>query len=159
MKTLLLYASKTGSTRHCAELIARKFDEKAIDIVDINHVKTVNLDDYDKVVIGTPIYIGKINRKMKRYVFNNQDLLVKKELHFFVCGLALGFEGINMLRKEIPEKLFKHATQVRQLGSEVHLDKLNLFYRAIMKSIMETQKPEIGLLEGEIEQFSRQLLG
>ncbi|MBN2504855.1 MAG: flavodoxin domain-containing protein [Bacilli bacterium] len=155
MKTLLLYASKTGSTRHCAELIGDNMENIDFDVLSVKEIRKVDLSNYEQLIIGSSLYMGRINKKLKKYLQAKKEELLEKKLHFFVCGLAQGQEGVELFQKEIPTELFANAVQVRQLGSEIHLDKLNFLYRAIMKKIIETENPAIGLLEADIKEFAK----
>ena len=60
MKTLILYESKMGYTEKCARILNRKI--QGSDIFDIES-NDYNLNDYDKILIGAPIYIGELFSK------------------------------------------------------------------------------------------------
>lgn len=160
MKILILYGSKTGATEKCARKILAAVGEDNADIFNLGKtkIKKADLEKYDKLAIGTPIYMGQIHRKVKKFLLANSELLEQKELHFFVCGLALGEQGIELFQKKVPEKLFTHAKQIRQLGNEINPEKLNPFYRKIIEKIIAEEKPQIGLDEAEISAFAQNLI-
>ena len=64
MNTLIVYSSKYGCTEKCAKLIKQELNDPAdlINLKNIN-IKDINLSKYDKVIIGGPIYIGKIQKR------------------------------------------------------------------------------------------------
>jgi menaquinone-dependent protoporphyrinogen oxidase len=158
-KVLILYGTKTGATKNCAEKISKAMESAPVGPFDVNEAKRLDLSPFDTVVIGTPIYMGQIHKKIKRFLLKNTAVLMKKNLHFFICGLARGKEGIDLFQKQISPELFGHATQVAQLGNEIHLEMLHPFYRFIMKKIMETEKPATGLLEDQILMFAYKIVG
>jgi menaquinone-dependent protoporphyrinogen oxidase len=158
MKVLIVYGSKTGATENCAKKIKEAIKHESVDVVDLNHAKCLELPQYDVIIIGTPLYMGRIHRKVKRFLEKNSDLLMSKELHFFICGLALGDEGVALFKKQITNDLFNHAKQVKQLGGEVHIERLNPFYRLIMKKIVKDQNLSLSLLYDDIIAFSRKAI-
>ena len=67
---------------------------------------------YDVVVVGTPVYMGKIHAKVKAFLSRNSNALLGKELHYFVCGLATGDEGTAQIVE-------KEKTQIGLLEHEI----------------------------------------
>jgi menaquinone-dependent protoporphyrinogen oxidase len=155
MKKLIVYGTRTGTTENCAMKIKADMDFQDVEVMNLKAGNRPDLSNYDTVIIGTPIYMGKINGKVKSFLLKNHDVLMQKNIHFFVCGLAHGAEGVELFRKQISEDLFNHAIQVRQLGSEIHPERLNPLYRVIINKIVESEKPVIGLLDTEIDEFSK----
>lgn len=156
MKILILYASKAGATDKCAHMIYDAIKETDVDIVDLGKekIKRKDLDQYDVFVIGTPIYMGRIQKSVRKFLVKQSDLLMSRKLHFFICGMALGEEGINLFKKQVANDLFTHAGQVCQLGNEVNPERLNPLFRGIIHKIVEQEKPVIGLLEDDIGAFA-----
>lgn len=153
MKTLILYGSKTGTTELCANKIKEHLTEMEVDLSNIKKSKNIDLSQYDSIVIGTPLYMGQALNSVKNYLDKHDRELMEKKLHFFICGLAVGQEGVDLFQKQIEPKLFTHATQIRQLGGEIHLERLNPLYRWMMKKILSKEQPSLGLLDDEIITF------
>ncbi len=157
MNILIVYATKTGTTQNCANKIKTEIIDSVVDVVDVKNIKNVDLKSYATIILGSSIYMGRINKKMRKFIMKNHSLLLEKQLHLFVCGMARGEEGIKFLQTQIDSQLFNHAKQIKQLGFEIHLEKLNPLFRAIMKKIVEETKPEVGLDEKEINEFALQV--
>ena len=161
MRLLILYGSKTGTTEDCANKIKAAIETRhetaIIDLYNLGKRPKINLNDYETIVIGSPIYMGQIRNSVKTFLGYNLETLMKKNLHFFVCGLALGDEGVELFKKQVPTTLFRHAKQVKQLGGDVHVERLGLLYKLIMKKILAESKPELGLLEEAITDFANQI--
>jgi len=161
MQLLILYGSKTGTTEACANKIKDALEARQenfnIDLVNLEKRPKLNLDAYETVVIGSPIYMGQIRNSVKMFLGYNIETLIKKKLHFFVCGLARGDEGVALFKKQVPTTLFRHASQVKQLGGDVHVDRLGFLHKFIMKKILAESKPELGLLEDAIVEFANQI--
>jgi menaquinone-dependent protoporphyrinogen oxidase len=154
MRVLIAYASKTGNTEECAYKIKGFMKTEAVDLIDLKKHHQVDLSLYDKVVIGTPLYMGQPARPFRQFVEKNTNELINKEMYLYVCGLARGQEGIDLLKKQVSPKLFDHAKFVVQLGGDVHLQKLNPIYKWMMKKILAESKPQLGLAIEEIEKFA-----
>lgn len=158
MKTLIVFGTKSGTTEKCAHKIQSAMASAEADVVDIRKLKNGDLAAYDTVVLGTSVYMGRINGKLRRFLTQNAQALMGKKLHLFVCSLAQGEEGVAELHKQISDDLFRHAIQVTHLGCEANYERLNPFYRSIMKKIVAEQKPAMGLHEQEIEAFAQKVV-
>lgn len=154
MRVLIVYGSKTGTTEACAMKVKASIQSEDVTVVNLKKRFNGDLDAYDAVVVGTPLYMGKMSKYVERFYAENGTKILNSNLHLFVCGLARGEEGVSLLKKQVPPKIFEHATQVKQLGGEVHVEKLNPLYKFIMKKVLSESKPELGLMEGEISAFA-----
>ena len=71
-KVLVVYATRTNSTREIAELVAegiRISGNEAV-VVDVKEVKSeADLDGYDAYVFGCPTYHGEMLQAMKTFLF------------------------------------------------------------------------------------------
>ncbi|MDH5806384.1 MAG: flavodoxin [Candidatus Methanomethylicaceae archaeon] len=124
MKCLVVFYSRTGNTKKVAEKIAEMLNCDLEEIIDIKNrsgllgflrsgfeavlkkltiiAKTkYNPDDYDLVIIGTPVWAGTISTPIRTYMIMNKDKF--KKVAFF-CTL---------IRKTAP-KVFKEMKEVCQ---------------------------------------------
>lgn len=77
MKTLIIYSSQTGNTKLvCEKAFEFLKDEK--NIVPIEKIETINLDEYDNIIIGTWIDKATADAKAKKII----NSLVDKKLYF-----------------------------------------------------------------------------
>ena len=154
MQVLILYGSKTGTTETCAMKIKEEMQGHDVTVVNLKKRFKGELSNYDAVIVGTPLYMGKMSHHVERFYHEYGQAILNSKLHLFVCGLARGEEGVELLKKQVPPKIFEHATQARQLGGDVHVDRLNPIYKFIMNKILAESKPELGLLDEEIKTFA-----
>ena len=136
---LIAYTSKYGTTADCAAILDERLSESesgqaTIRLLDLNVEPIPALDDYDTVIIGSSIYVGKISKPAKAFVTDNAAELLSKRIGIFLC---CGFiEEANKLFKEnFSEKLLRHATVTGIFGGEARLDKMNFVDRNIMKAV------------------------
>lgn len=131
---LIAYASKYGGTRICAETLKERFLGADVEIYDLEHDK-IDLARYDKVVIGAPVFAGKIYSPLTSFCTNHKNELLSKRLGLFICGCAPEKFDDDQLNKSYDAQLLKHAVVKVRLGFVVDPAKLNVITRFIMKKI------------------------
>ena len=104
MKTLVVYYSKTGNTKYVAQKIAEQLKAELSEITDkqnrkgkLNFLKSgyesikeklteievsKKIDDYDFVIIGSPVWAGKIPPAIRTFLVKND--FGRKKIAFFV---------------------------------------------------------------------------
>lgn len=152
MKTLIIYSSKYGSTKDCAELLKNKLDGTA-DILNIQEKKKVNLDNYDTIILGSSIYVGSVSKKLKEYCNQNLDELREKRVGIFInCGFER--EKEQYFAQNFPQSLLTHALVKECFGGEARMERMNFFYRFIMKKVSKGSYKEMKLNIINIESFA-----
>lgn len=90
VKVLVAYASKHGSTREIAEVIAGTIqaslgaDAAQVDVIAARDVSTVAA--YDVVVLGSALYAAHWQRDANRFVARNLDALARRPVWLFSSG-------------------------------------------------------------------------
>ena len=67
MKSVVVYASKSGNTKKIAQEIAAELGCEALS-VDSDRKAPVSLDGYDLVFVGTGICYGNLNQDLQHYL-------------------------------------------------------------------------------------------
>jgi menaquinone-dependent protoporphyrinogen oxidase len=96
VKTLIIYASTSGNTRAVAEYIAGKTGGKA---VDVKGSSSIDLKDYDSVVLGSRIHAGKISDDITKFAASNKDMLATKKVALFICCYMKGDNAVKELNQ------------------------------------------------------------
>jgi len=67
MKALIVYYSRTGTTKKMAELIAEEARSAGleIDLLSVSEVKPEQLLDYEGIIMGSPTYYGTLAAELK----------------------------------------------------------------------------------------------
>ena len=142
MRTLIVYGTKYGCTRKCAELLK----ERLFGEVCLQNAKSYrgSLKEYDAVFIG-----GEVSCFCRRH---SKELL-KKRLGLFACCYTPK-ETEGFLETLFPRELLGHAAYVTAVGGEMHYEKMNVVYRKLFQSLKKIdgfregfQEPQINLEE------------
>ena len=62
MKNLIVYATKHGTVKKCAEMLKVKLNGETV-LANVNE-EVPDLDNFDNVILGGSIYIGKIQKRV-----------------------------------------------------------------------------------------------
>ena len=87
-RILVAYASRKGSTAGIAQAIGKELVTEGY-AVDISEMKSItSLVGYNAVVIGAPVYSGKVTGDVVAFVTANKDVLSQLPVAGFVTGIA-----------------------------------------------------------------------
>ena len=87
-RILIAYATKHGSTAEIAEAIGKELTAAglSVEVKEIGNVQSPA--GYDAVVIGGPIYIGKVMADVKKFIGRHQEKLAALPVAAFAVGLS-----------------------------------------------------------------------
>lgn len=128
MKTLILYESQKGFTKECGEHILNLLEDTVL--LDIKKDK-YNLEEYDIVLVGAPIYEGKIDKTTVDFFKNNKWKLLDRKLAVFCAGMNTG-EFNQTMQESLPGEIFLHA-EIVHCGGRINFDTLNRKEKRVLK--------------------------
>ena len=152
MRTLIVYATKYGFTKTCADILAKKLDEN-VDIYDLNS-DLPDLMKYDKVIIGGSIYAGKIRKPVMSFCSDNLSTLKEKKLGLFICGMAKEEDAQKQIDSSFPEDLLAVCAAKGYFGGECNYKKMNFLEKFIMKKITGSKQSQSRVAEDNITRFA-----
>jgi menaquinone-dependent protoporphyrinogen oxidase len=83
---LVAYATKAGSTREVAEVVARTLREHGLE-ADLRPVEEIGtLEPYGAVVLGTALYTGRVHKAARRFLRSHHEQLTERPLAVFAMG-------------------------------------------------------------------------
>jgi menaquinone-dependent protoporphyrinogen oxidase len=89
---LVLFASHYGQTRAIAERIAQRLRTRGheVDVADVRRVADPNPppEDYDAIVLGSRIELGRHDAELRRYLRTHHEALSKTPTAFFSVSMA-----------------------------------------------------------------------
>ncbi|MDO6429510.1 flavodoxin domain-containing protein [Flavitalea sp. BT771] len=102
-KGAVIFSSRYGSTRQYAEWIGQQLQ---IPVMDVDELYPAALEGFDYLVLGTPVYIGKM--LIKGWLHRHLAKLQTKQLMLFVvCGTSSSErqKQEQIVRDNVPEDL------------------------------------------------------
>lgn len=148
MSTLILYDTKKGFTKGCAQRINSQVPDS--DIFEIDSEK-FELKDYDTVLIGAPIYTGKIEKTVIKFIEQKKPKLMDKKLGFFCAGMNKE-EFLSAIQKSLPAEIFYRAQTVH-CGGEIDFPKLSLLQKVTVKRRLGIKDSVVLNKEDDVEEF------
>jgi menaquinone-dependent protoporphyrinogen oxidase len=136
VSVLVAYATRYGSTRQIAERVAGEVSGATA--FDIGSSSSVDPRKYDIVVIGGPVYAGKILPAVPKFCEAHRDALSQVPVALFVSCLYTGEQAAQQLESAFPPWLLSRAFGKYTVGGEVHMEELSFFHKLIMKGVMKT---------------------
>lgn len=131
MKTLIIYASKHGSTQRAAKRFAAKVSN--FELIDLSAKPDLHFSEYDTVYIGTPIYYGRVNKLVTKFIHKNKTMLLEKDVKIFTLGL-----DDKHLKKTIAssfdKEVLNHAKHCH-IGGAYKFEEMSFLERFIVKKV------------------------
>ncbi|MFY9139375.1 MAG: flavodoxin domain-containing protein [Thermacetogeniaceae bacterium] len=158
MNTVIIFASRYGTAKECAEILARQI-YGSVDLVDIQTEGVPELAHYDQVIIGGSIRFGQIQKQIKRFCRENIEELTKKKICLVICFGLLENAKQN-IENSFPQQLLDHAAAVECFGGKIDLNKLSFFDRIITNMVMKAvdqQGDKPAVLVEKIDRFCHEM--
>ncbi len=136
MSVLLIYGTKSGVTKDIARLLVKQINH-TVTVVSLDEIKTVDLETFDRIILGAPIYMGYILKSMRAFVLKHIDALLSKEIHLFTVGADETIDLDKYLRLSYPDALIERAASKMHLGGEIRLDSGGPLKKLIARQVMD----------------------
>jgi menaquinone-dependent protoporphyrinogen IX oxidase len=132
-KILVIYGSIYETTKQYAQWLCEKLKSS---IIKRQHVKSMDLMDYDIIIYGGALYAGGINGVS--VITKNWKQLSRKHIIVFTVGLA---NPENTDFRNIIEKAFTQEQiekiKIFHLRGGIHYNKLGLKHKVMMKMLVK----------------------
>jgi menaquinone-dependent protoporphyrinogen oxidase len=152
-KALIVYGTRYGATELTANEIADVFRQEGLDVkvVNLKDEKVKDINEYDLVIVGSGIRIGKWTKEPEKFLKKFRKDLAKKKVALFVCcGAArpideAGKDETKMQEaktKYLDEKAAKYNLQPVALGffgGVYNFNRVSRLFGAFMASV----KPQL----------------
>ena len=122
MKTIIIYTTKSGASKECAEALGSCLPGTTI----CDAAGTLpDLLSFDTIILGSGVRMGKIYNPMRQLIKNNLKLLQRKKVSIYLCNAYP--EGLDkVVAQNIPDQLIDSATQIVTLGGKPPFRKTTL---------------------------------
>ncbi len=132
MKIAIIYTTKGGTTRECAELLARELNGHDVTVLDMDAEHRIS--DYETVVIGFPIRMAKPVKRARKYIKEHkEELLGVKAAYYMCCGFIDCAE--EYAEKVLPKELRERALDITCLGGSLDPERFKGFDKLVVKSV------------------------
>lgn len=158
MKTIIIYSTKHNFTKKCAELLAEKLQGQ-VDLFNLKEGNEVNLKAYDKVILGGSIYMGQIQKQVRKYCLDNLKELNEKKLGLFICCMQKEEEALKELNQAFPEELVTKAVAKNVFGGGFSFSSMNFLEKFITRKIAKVKTDTSVIFEKNIMEFGELLNG
>jgi menaquinone-dependent protoporphyrinogen oxidase len=156
MNTAIIYASKHGTTAEVAQKITAQISTETVGVFNLKTDKHIDLEKFEIVILGTAIYADMPLQAMKKFCATQSDVLLKKRLGLFVCGMEPnGEKQQTEIANAFPQSLREKAVASAFLGGEFLFEKMNFFEKMIIRKIAKTAKSVSAIKEDGIKEFVR----
>lgn len=132
MKTLIVYATKNGVTEKAAKILGEKLG--GADLKNIAR-DTFDLADYDRVLVGSNVRMGTIDRKIRTFLRSQIGILLQKELGLFLC-CCFPKQEQAYFESNVPSQLLNHAKAAAAFGGELDRAKLKGADKLVAKMVL-----------------------
>ena len=137
-KTVIVYESEYGTTEKIAKYLSLVLGPakycKTADFSD-------NYKDFDFIIIGSPIYSGKILPKITEFIEENINWLKKKNVSLFCTCINIEDGNENLIALE---KILGNVITKRALGGILKLDRLKENDSQLLKEFSEKLDFKLG---------------
>lgn len=156
MKTLVAFASRQGCSEKSARLIQRMLGSEC-DIVDLDIESDINFSPYETVVIGGPIYYGRMRASVRYFCESNLPALLTRRIGLYICCMQSGEVALQELRNAYPAELLAHAAASGIFGGEIHMERISFVERFIVRAVVRTDYSITTFSEERVMRFLKQL--
>lgn len=133
MKTLILYATRHGSTAEAARRIAAYFPD--CDVKDIAR-DAYDIAVYDRILIGSNIRMGTFDRRVRKLLLRDIAALREKVLGFFVC-CCFTENAQTYFQNNVPPQLLETAQATAALGGELDRKTLRGWDKCVANMVLK----------------------
>jgi menaquinone-dependent protoporphyrinogen oxidase len=137
VKALIVYATRYGTTAACARLLCEALPDGA-EVADLGATPSPTLEGRDVVLVGGPIYGGRIHQKVPRFCERNREALLGRKVGLFICCFYTGERARAELAEAFPPWLTGHAFASLPLGGAVRQAALGPVERFLFRQIAGT---------------------
>ncbi len=123
-RVLVAYATKSGSTAEIAQAIGKELESPEVQVTVIEMKQVSSLEGYDAVVLGAPLYMGKVLKECAVFADRYHETLCSMPVAAFAVGIA-PVEPRSGSVEEALQKLAAALGPVKPVSSIVFAGKLD----------------------------------
>jgi len=153
-KTLVIYATRNGTTARAAGLLAEKLAGEVV-LAEIGKGDAPDLGSFDTVLVGGSIRAGKVHKDVSKLCEQHRPTLLTKRLGLFLCHMYEGETARKQFDDAYPAELREHATAAGLFRGAFDFDKMGFFEKVIVRKVAGVTESMDELDLEAIETFAR----
>ena len=138
MKLLIAYATKTGTTLDCAELLKQQFKGHEVVLADLQGEMPL-VSEFDAVVIGSHVRMGKVHKRVKQFAAECEKTLGDRKLGLYLC-CCFADAAEDYFKKNFSESLLSRSVANIGFGGEVRMERQKGLDKLVMKIVISAIK-------------------
>lgn len=142
-KILLIYSTTDGHTLEICERLQQVVGQKAsqVNLVPIDRVADIDLDAFDKIVLGASIRYGRHARKVYEFIDKNLQVLDRKPNAFFSVNVVARKPGkscpeTNPYLQKFLRQIAWRPDRLAVFAGKIDYPKYGFFDRQMIRLIM-----------------------
>lgn len=147
LKTLIIYSTKTGTTKKCAALLAANIGADSCDLFEISE-EIPEISGYECVVLGSYVRMGVIDKKISAFIQKHKAELFETKFGLFIC-CSLAEKVSEAITKNFSDEIMDHAAIIDCFGGELKVENLKGLEKLAANSFIKIAKvdPNFRLFE------------
>jgi menaquinone-dependent protoporphyrinogen oxidase len=152
-KVMIAYATRFGSTGEIAKAIAKELGKWGVE-VDVQPVREVDdISSYGSVIIGSPIFYGKILPEVKKFLKRYEETLAQKRVACFLTGMEMH----RIADEPFPIPVFLDSgfedqpKPKSEMGFWEKAHAVSVYLSPLMKKVPKVKLIEVGCFKGKLD--------
>lgn len=153
---IILYYSRHGFTEKCARLLKESLGY-GVELIPLGKGVFLNPAPEEPVVLGFPIYQGKIPGIVRNFLTRNGKTLLARPLGLFVSALSSRKTAEAYLQKQLDPEIQNHIRVKGYFGGALEWKKLSFLEKLMLKNLKGLQGDVSNLDLTEIQKMAEDL--
>lgn len=154
MKNLILFTTKYGSVEKCAKLLAQELEGETT-IINLKTDTIPELNEFDKIILGGSIYIGKTQSAISKFAEENIEIINAKKVGIFVNSGEPSEKKYLQIKNSFPAKIHDKAVALGLFGDEITWEKCSFMDKLALRIIKKVKASYSNIDENEISRFAK----
>jgi len=154
MKNLILFTTKYGSVEKCGRILAKELDGET-EIVNLKTDSIPKLADYDKIILGGSIYLGKTQSAISKFAEENIEALSSKKVGIYVNSGEPSEKKYVQIKNSFPAPIHDKAVAIGLFGDEITWEKCSFMDKLALRLIKKVTASYSNIDEKEISRFAK----
>ncbi|MCF7944943.1 MAG: flavodoxin domain-containing protein [Spirochaetia bacterium] len=157
MKTLIVYASSKGYVTECVDLLKKEITEECETLNLKKEKLKKSLTEFDTVVIGGSIHIGKIQKPVKKFCSDNLEQLRGRKIGLFLCCMEEE-KFDEYIQENFPEEIRNKASVISCFGGRIDMNQQNFLVKKMLKNVKGSSESVFREKPQAVTDFARELM-